>query len=86
MLTPMLLIVVTSWLDVLWEVDHSWYAQETVEREKPSSFAVLDLCAWHNLWVCSFTLSGTPTQSMSQGLIILLLYVSSPSSTLIDVD
>ena len=27
MLTPMLHRVVSSWLDVLWEVDHSWYTQ-----------------------------------------------------------
>ena len=42
MLTPMLPTVVSSWLDVLWVVDHSWYTQETVECEKPSSTAVLD--------------------------------------------
>ena len=34
--------VVSSWLDVLWVVDHSWYTRKTVEREKPSSVAVLD--------------------------------------------
>ena len=33
---------VPCWLDVLWVVDHSWYTQETVEHEKPSSVAVLD--------------------------------------------
>ena len=42
MLTPMRLTVVSSWLDVLRVVDHSWVTQETVEREKPSSVAVLD--------------------------------------------
>jgi hypothetical protein len=41
MLTPMLPTVGSSWLDVLWVVDHSWYTWETVEREKPSSAAVL---------------------------------------------
>jgi hypothetical protein len=25
MFTPMLSIVVSSWLDILWVVDHSWY-------------------------------------------------------------
>ena len=30
-LTPMLPIVLSSWLDVLWVVDHSWYTRETVE-------------------------------------------------------
>ena len=39
-LTPMLPKVVSSWLDVLWVVDHSWYRSETVECEKPSSVAV----------------------------------------------
>ena len=34
--------VVSSCLDALWVVDHSWYTRETVEREKPSSFAVFD--------------------------------------------
>jgi hypothetical protein len=34
--------VLLNWLDVLWVVDHSWYTQETVERVKPSSVAVLD--------------------------------------------
>ena len=29
MLTPMLPTDVSSWLDVLWVVDHSWYTQET---------------------------------------------------------
>jgi hypothetical protein len=41
-LTLMLPTVVSSRLDVLWVVDHSWYTQETVECEKPSSVAVLD--------------------------------------------
>ena len=42
MLTPLLPTVVSSWLDFLWVVDHSWYTQETVECEKLSSVAVLD--------------------------------------------
>ena len=41
MLTPMLLTVVSSWLDVLLMVDHSSYTLKTVEHEKPSSVAVL---------------------------------------------
>ena len=41
-LTPMLPTVVSSWLNVLCVVDHSWYTWETVEGEKPSSIAVLD--------------------------------------------
>ena len=51
MLTPMLPPVVSSCLDVPWVVDHSWYTRETVEREKPSSVAVLDTnrCSWHLL-------------------------------------
>jgi hypothetical protein len=86
MLTPMLPTVVSSWLDVLWVVDHSVYTQETVGREKHSSIAVLDTKALQSF---VFTLNGTHTQSMSelsQGLKILLLPVSSPSSTLIEVD
>ena len=31
MLTSMLHTVVSSWLDVLWVVDYSWYTRETVE-------------------------------------------------------
>ena len=40
MLTPMLPTVVSSWLDVIWVVDHSWHTGETVECEKPNSVAV----------------------------------------------
>jgi hypothetical protein len=47
MSTPMLPTVVSSWLDLLWVVDYSRYKQETVEREKPSSVAVLDTNRWH---------------------------------------
>ena len=43
MLTSILSPVVSSWLDILWVVDHSWYTQETDRREKPSSVAVLTL-------------------------------------------
>ena len=42
MLTSMLPTVVSSWLDVLWVLDHSWYTLETVECENPSWVAVLD--------------------------------------------
>ena len=51
MLTPMLPIVVSSWLNVLWVVDHSWYTRETVDCEKPTSVGVLDTkrCTWHLL-------------------------------------
>ena len=42
MLTLMLPTIVSSWLDVLWEVEHSWYTRETVERKKPSNIAVVD--------------------------------------------
>ena len=66
-------------------VDHL-YTRETVEREKPSSFAYLDTVKpvrlaptaipvqWH-LIILSHPLNGTHTQSMSQmsqGLKILL--------------
>ena len=33
MLTTMLPTVVSSWLYVLWVVDHSWYTRETIERK-----------------------------------------------------
>jgi hypothetical protein len=67
-MTPLPLTFVLSWLDVLWVVDHSWYARDTVESEKPSSVAVVDTnrCAWHllpypvqrhfNILSCQFTL------------------------------
>ena len=42
MLTPMISTVVSSWLVVLWMVDHYWFTLETVEREKPSSVGDLD--------------------------------------------
>ena len=41
MLTPMLPTIVSSWLDIFLVADHSWYTQETVEREKPSSMQFL---------------------------------------------
>jgi hypothetical protein len=41
MLTPMLPAVVSSWLDVLWMVDHSWYTQETVDCENPEALQFL---------------------------------------------
>ena len=51
MLTPMLPTVVSSWLDVLSVVDHSWYTWETVECENPRRVAVIDAnrCGWHLL-------------------------------------
>ena len=36
------LAVVSSCLDVLWVEGHARYTRETVERDKPSSVAVLD--------------------------------------------
>jgi hypothetical protein len=42
MLPLLLPTVVSSWLDVLWVLDHSQYTRETVQREKPSRVAVLD--------------------------------------------
>ena len=74
MLTPLLPTVVSNWLDVL------WYTRETVEREKPSSVAVLDTlkpvrlasttipCSkTYKYSVMTFhSLNGTHTQSMSQ--------------------
>ena len=42
MLTQMLATVVSSWLDVFWVVDHSWYTRETVECEELGSAAALD--------------------------------------------
>jgi hypothetical protein len=34
--------VACRWLEVLWVVHHSGYIGETVDHEKPSSFAVVD--------------------------------------------
>ena len=45
-LTPMPPKVVSSWLDVLWVVDHSWYTWETVECEKPSRVSVPGTYQW----------------------------------------
>jgi hypothetical protein len=42
MLAPMIPTVVSSWLDVLCVVDHSWHTQETVQCVKPSRVAVHD--------------------------------------------
>jgi hypothetical protein len=42
MLTPVLHAIVSSWLDVLWVVDHFRYTWETVKHENPSDVAVLD--------------------------------------------
>ena len=42
MLTPMLPTLVSSWLYGPPPKRHSWYTRETVEREKPSSVALLD--------------------------------------------
>ena len=50
MLTPMLPTVVSSWLYVLWVVDHSWYTKETVEHEKPSSVVVLTQTVVHGTY------------------------------------
>ena len=52
MLTPVLPKVVSSWLDVLWVVDHSWYTGETVEHEKSQqccSSSHTNQWAWHLL-------------------------------------
>jgi hypothetical protein len=85
MLTPMIPTVVSSWLDVLWVVDHSWYTQKTVECEKPSSFCR----SWHkpvrrspSTIPCSkalkhivlpiHPLNDTHTQSVSPSLTCLL--------------
>jgi hypothetical protein len=79
MLTRMNPTVVSSLLDVLWVMDHSSCTLETVEREKPSSVAVLDtlkpVCLApttipHSKALTSFVLpihllKGTHTQSMS---------------------
>jgi hypothetical protein len=43
MLTPMLPTVASSWLGVLWVVDHSWYRQETVECGKTQQ----GCSSWH---------------------------------------
>ena len=64
----MLHTVVSCWLDVLWVVDHSWYTQETVKREKPGSVAVLDSnrCTYyHAPFKCTFAifcLSHSPSE------------------------
>ena len=86
MLTPMLPKVVSSWLDVLWMVGHSRYTGEPVKCEKLSSVAVLDTLkllrlapptiprskALQYFVLTIHPLNGTHTQSMSQGLKILL--------------
>ena len=80
MLTLMLPTVVSSLLDVLWVVDHSWYTQETVKHEIPSSVAVLDTLksvhlapttiprsnALNSFVLPNHALNSTHTQSMSQ--------------------
>ena len=72
--------VVSSWLDVHWVVDHSWYIGETIGHGKPSSIACLDtlravrlapttiphLKALKYLFLPIHPLNGTHTQSMSQ--------------------
>ena len=84
MLTPMLPTVVSSWLDVIWVVNRSLFTQETVEREKLSSVAVLEkpVCLApttipHSKAFKSFVLpihpkNGTHIQSMSQALKIII--------------
>jgi hypothetical protein len=76
--TPMLPTVVASWLDVLWVLTHSCYTRETVEREKPSGAAVLDILklmrlapttvpcskAFKSFVLPIHPLNGTHTQSM----------------------
>jgi hypothetical protein len=94
MLAPMRPTVVSSWLDVLWMVDHSFYTREnssiavrnalklvwlaptTIPHSKILKYFVLSI----------HTLNGKHTQPMPQGLKILIEPVSSPSSTLIEVD
>jgi hypothetical protein len=80
MLTPMLPIVVSSWLDVLRVGHHSLYTWATFEHEKPSSVAVLDTLkpvrladtivpcskALKSFVLPIHPLNGTHTQSMSQ--------------------
>jgi hypothetical protein len=75
----MLPTVVSSWLDVLWVVDHFWYTLENVECEKHNSFAVLDtrkpgrleptypIQRHFYIFSCPFTpLNDTHIQSRSQ--------------------
>jgi hypothetical protein len=96
MLTPMLPTVVSSWLDVLWVMDHSWYTHETVEREKPNSVAVLDTLKSVRLAPTTipqifFCLSQSPSERHSYTIHVspILRYkhpslpISSPSSALI---
>jgi hypothetical protein len=54
--------VVSSWLEVLWVVDHSLYTRETIEREKRISIATLDTnrCTRHPLPQGSRTFSLRP--------------------------
>jgi hypothetical protein len=58
MLTPMLPTVVSSWLGVLWLVDHSWFTRDTVTRQKPS------ICTVTSIKYHSFHLDS-PGPSMS---------------------
>jgi hypothetical protein len=61
----------SSWLDVLWVVDRSWYTRETVERGKPSSVAVLDTLKALKYFVLPIhPLNRIHAQPMSQGLNI----------------
>ena len=74
------------WLDILWVVEHYQYTWETVVCEKPSCIAVLNTLkpvrlapttiprskALRSFILPIHLLNGTHTQSMSQGLKILI--------------
>ena len=72
MLTPIRPTIVSNWLNVLWVVDHSWYTQETAEREKPSSISVslpsssqftLTVCHTPGVWLGGRKTDGTAARS-----------------------
>ena len=69
MLTPILPTVVSSWLDVLWVVDHSCHTWNILSVKNPAGLQIFthsNLCAWHllpypiqrhlNILSCPFTL------------------------------
>ena len=90
-----------GWMS-FWVVDHSWFTWETVERENPSSVAVLDTLKPVHLAPTTLPrskalklfvlpihpLNVTHTQSMSQLSqgLKILIESVSRSSTLIEVD
>jgi hypothetical protein len=49
-LTPILPTVVSSWLDVLWVVDHSWYTQKLLRMKNPAALQFLTQTGAHGTY------------------------------------